>query len=109
WRNYTDKAGLQSPFVFWGAVTPALLQLALDCVPAAHLKLFFTRILQDPGGNCTGLPDLVRFYPDEQRYELIEVKGPGDKLQDTQTRCLHYCARHGIPAHVCHVRWQDSA
>jgi hypothetical protein len=54
------------------------------------------------------LPDLVRFWPRERRYELIEVKGPGDKLQDNQTRWLRYCIAHGMPVRVLDVRWAES-
>ena len=108
-HNYAGKAGVQSPFVFWGALSEPLLHMALHCLPPAHLKLFFTRILQNVRSNCTGLPDLVRFWPGQQRYELIEVKGPGDKLQDNQVRWLQYCALHDIPAQVCHVRWLEEA
>jgi len=108
-QRYADKAGLQSPFVFWGALSETLLAQALDCLPAAHLKLFFTRLLRDVKGNRTGLPDLVRFWPAERRYELIEVKGPGDKLQDNQIRWLQYCVAHGMPVRVCHVSWLQEA
>jgi len=102
---FSSKEGVQSPFVFWGTLTEPLLRLALECIPAAHLELFFRRLLCDVRANCTGLPDLVRFWPAERRYELVEVKGPGDKLQDNQIRWLQYCAAHGLPVRVCHVRW----
>ena len=104
-RRFEHKAGLQSPFVFWGVLTPELVELALDCLPAAHLKLWFTRLLADIRENRSGLPHLVRFWPQEKRYELIEVKGPGDKLQDNQTRWLRYCIAHGMPVRVIDVRW----
>jgi len=104
-RRFHDKAGTQSPFVAWEALTPALLETALECMPAAHLRRLFERLLADLRANCSGLPDLVRFWPAEQRYELIEVKGPGDRLQDNQRRWLAYCMAHGIPVQVCHVRW----
>ncbi|MCC8400414.1 VRR-NUC domain-containing protein [Paraburkholderia sp. MMS20-SJTN17] len=104
-RHLRDKAGVQSPFVFWGLLTPELIALALDCLPAAHLKLWFERLLSDIRGNRSGLPDLIRFWPAERRYELIEVKGPGDRLQDNQIRWLAYCARHGMPVRVVDVRW----
>lgn len=111
-RRFADKAGTQSPFVFWGTLNEALLALALDCIPAAHLQLLFARLLRDVKANRTGFPDLVRFWPGrtEQagRYELVEVKAPGDKLQDNQIRWLDYCAAHGIPARVCHVQWQGA-
>ncbi|WP_313622015.1 VRR-NUC domain-containing protein [Achromobacter sp.] len=108
-QRYADKSNVQSPFVFWGALSEPLLTQALDCVPAAHLKLFFTRLLRDVKGNRTGFPDLVRFWPAERRYELIEVKGPGDKLQDNQMRWLQYCVSHGMPVRVCHVSWLEDA
>jgi hypothetical protein len=107
-HHFNVKAGLQSPFVSWGLLTPELLQLALDCLPAAHLRRWFERLLQNVKGNRTGLPDLIRFWPGQQRYELIEVKGPGDRLQDNQLRWLDYCAMHGMPVRVCHVRWAEA-
>ena len=108
-RHFEHKAGLQSPFVFWGTLTPELLELALTCLPAAHLKLWFARLLADIRENRSGLPDLIRFWPMEQRYELIEIKGPGDKLQDNQTRWLRYCLAHGIPVRVLDIRWANDA
>ena len=104
-RHWHGKAGLQSPFVFWGLLTPELVALALDCLPAAHLKLWFERLLRDIRGNRSGLPDLIRFWPTERRYELIEVKGPGDRLQDNQIRWLAYCAQHHMPVRVLDIRW----
>ncbi|WP_345816631.1 VRR-NUC domain-containing protein [Paraburkholderia sp. PREW-6R] len=108
-RHWHGKAGLQSPFVFWGLLTPELMTLALDCLPAAHLKLWFERLLRDVRGNRSGLPDLIRFWPNERRYELIEVKGPGDRLQDNQIRWLAYCVEHGMPVRVLDVRWAEEA
>jgi hypothetical protein len=106
-RHLESKAGRQSPFVFWGMLTPELVAQALDCLPAAHLKLWFERLLRDIRSNRSGLPDLIRFWPAERRYELIEVKGPGDRLQDNQIRWLEYCAQHGMPVRVLDVRWAD--
>ncbi|CAB3750037.1 VRR-NUC domain-containing protein [Paraburkholderia humisilvae] len=106
-RHFDSKAGRQSPFVFWNMLTRELLELALDCVPAAHLKLFCERLLRDIRVNRSGLPDLIRFWPRERRYELIEVKGPGDRLQDNQIRWLDYCMQHGMPVRVIDVRWAD--
>jgi hypothetical protein len=108
-QRYAEKSGLQSPFVFWGSLSEDLLTQALDCLPAAHLKLYFERLLRDVKTNRSGLPDLIRFWPAERRYELIEVKGPGDKLQDNQIRWLRYCVSHGMPVRVCHVSWREDA
>ena len=39
----------------------------------------------------------------ERRYRLIEVKGPGDRLQDNQIRWLSFCVAQEIPVCVCKV------
>jgi hypothetical protein len=104
-RNFQSKQGIQSPFVFWGVVSEALLSVALSCLPPEHLKVCFARILADVRANRCGLPDLVQFWPEEHRYRLIEVKGPGDRLQDNQIRWLTFCVSHGIPVSVCRVSW----
>ncbi|KAA0911552.1 VRR-NUC domain-containing protein [Pusillimonas sp. ANT_WB101] len=102
--NFARKQGIQSPFVAWQAINPALLDLALSCMPPQHLRVVFERLLRDIPGNRSGLPDLIQFWPNQQHYQLIEVKGPGDRLQDNQIRWLNYCAAHGIDAMVCHVQ-----
>jgi len=103
--TFLEKSGLQSPFVHWRLLTQSLLEAALLCIPPAHLKLWFVRLARDVRANRTGFPDLIRFWPEQQRYEMVEVKGPGDRLQDNQIRWLTYCAEHGMPVRVVHVRW----
>ncbi|MDB5837183.1 MAG: nuclease, partial [Caballeronia sp.] len=83
----------------------SLLEDALLCIPPAHLKLWFVRLAYDIRANRTGFPDLIRFWPAQRRYEMVEVKGPGDRLQDNQIRWLAYCAEHGMPVRVVHVQW----
>ena len=105
-RTFQEKAGLASPFVAWDWLTPELLELALECIPAEHLCLYFERMLADIGANRAGLPDLIQFYPRLRRYRLIEVKGPGDRLQNNQTRWLSFCTAAGIDVAVCKVAWE---
>lgn len=108
-QNYVDKFGLQSPFVFWGTLTPELLEQALHCLPPHHLKRWFRRLLQDIKANRTGMPDLIQFYPEQRSYRMIEVKGPGDRLQDNQLRWLDFCAEHEMPVVVCYVQWAEES
>jgi hypothetical protein len=103
-RRFFAKAGIQAPFVAWGLLTERLLGLALRCFPAAHLRLWFEWIVQDVVDNRAGFPDLVQFWPSENRYRMVEVKGPGDRLQDNQRRFFEFCNRHGMPVFVCQVR-----
>ncbi|HEK1768950.1 TPA: VRR-NUC domain-containing protein [Pseudomonas putida] len=106
---FATKHGLQSPFVFWQVLNEVLLEQALACIPAEHLKRCFQRLLQDIRNNRAGMPDLVQFWPGQGRYRMIEVKGPGDRLQDNQLRWLDFCREHGMPVAVCHVRWCEVA
>lgn len=105
-QHYASKYGLQSPFVFWGALSPQLLEQAMHCLPVAHLRLWFRRLLLDIKANRAGMPDLIQFFPEQGRYRMIEVKGPGDRLQDNQLRWLDFCAEHDMPVVVCYVQWQ---
>ncbi|MFC4863889.1 VRR-NUC domain-containing protein [Pseudomonas sp. MAHUQ-62] len=107
-RTFAAKQGVLSPFVYWGNLDKDLLDQALACLPAVQLKACFQRILADIKSNRAGLPDLIQFWPAERRYRLIEVKGPGDRLQDNQLRWLEFCAQHGIPVEVCYVQWADA-
>ncbi|MEQ5816278.1 VRR-NUC domain-containing protein [Marinobacter sp. NFXS11] len=110
--NYRAKQGTTNPFVIWPVITEELLSLALDCLPPADLERLFRRLLLNIREHRSGFPDLIRFLPNaaepDKRYEMIEVKGPGDRLQDHQIRWLEFFAVEGIPASVCYVRWQDS-
>ncbi len=103
-RTFRQKRGIQSPFVRWQGLDGTLLEWALACFPAAHLQLWFEWILRDVEANRSGFPDLVQFWPEENRYRMIEVKGPGDRLQDNQRRFLEFCVLRDIPVSVCHVR-----
>ena len=107
--HYESKQGLANPFVFWEALPRELLELAMARIPPHHLRTVFQRILQHPGLYRNGFPDLIRFSTEPNSakpYELIEVKGPGDKLQANQIRWLNEFAAAGIPASVCWITWE---
>jgi VRR-NUC domain/Fanconi anemia-associated nuclease SAP domain len=105
-QRFIAKARIQAPFVTWGLLSSQLLERSLECFPAAHLRLWFEWIVRDVVENRAGFPDLVQFWPSEQRYRMVEIKGPGDRLQDNQRRFLEFCSRHKMPVFVCRVRWE---
>jgi hypothetical protein len=107
--NFAAKAGIQSPFLAWDLIGADLLELALACIPAVHLKKMFERILLDVHANRSGFPDLIQFWPAERRYNMIEVKGPGDRLQDNQLRWIGYCRTHQMPVSVCYLEWLETS
>lgn len=108
-ERFVGKWGIQSPFVFWGALNEDLLEQALACLPAEHLKHWFKRLLLDIKANRAGMPDLIQFWPQHKTYRMIEVKGPGDRLQDNQLRWLEFCHEHQMPVAVCYVQWAEQS
>ncbi len=105
--RYRDKAGVANPFAIWGLLDETLLEQALTCIPSAHLSAIFERMFSDLRQHSSGFPDLIQFNLTTGTYQLIEIKGPGDRLQDHQLRWLAYFEQHGIPAVVCHVSWHQ--
>ena len=103
WR---DRFGCLNPFVYWQALDEELIAKALERIPPAHWEAVFRRFWQDLKNHCSGLPDLILF-PEEGGYELIEVKGPGDRLQLNQKAWMEYFAAHGIPHRVVQVSWTE--
>ena len=101
--RYEAKQGIMNPFVSWH-VSSELLSVAMQCIPSAHLRAIFDRMWLDVAANTTGFPDLVKFDLEQQSYQLMEIKAPGDRLQDHQRSWLQYFAENGIPASVCRVR-----
>lgn len=91
----------------WRYIDAALVEAASRIIPRAHLLAVFERLLFDPGENRRGFPDLIALGQQPGEYCLIEVKGPGDALQDSQKRWLRYFARQDIPAQVSWVQWID--
>ncbi|WP_339497713.1 VRR-NUC domain-containing protein [Pseudomonas sp. EA_15y_Pfl1_P101] len=108
-QRYSEKWGIQSPFVFWNLLSQDLLEQALACLPAEHLHYWFERLLLDIRANRAGMPDLIQFWPEQKTYRMIEVKGPGDRLQDNQLRWLKFCGEYQMPVTVCYVRWAEPA
>lgn len=104
--TWHSRHGIACSLINWSCLTQAVLEQALACIPAADLKTVFRHLLADLRRHRRGLPDLVQFDTARGSYELIEVKGPGDRLQDHQRLWLEFFAEHGIRARVCHVDWE---
>ena len=102
---YREKLGVANPFVNWMYVDEQLLETALVKIPSQDLIRIFERLLIDLKNNSSGFPDLIIF--DQNSYRMIEIKGPGDKLQKNQARWFRYFLQHSIPAAVVNVEYLD--
>lgn len=100
--TYRAKQGISNPFVHWAALDETLIQLALSHIPHGMLAGLFEVQLSDLKLYRNGMPDLIAFK--DGRFTWIEVKGPGDKLQDNQWRWIDHFHRLGAPFSVCYVK-----
>jgi len=105
---YQRYSGYQCHWTDWRLVDEHLLATALDIIPREHLFTIWERLLFDPAENRSGFPDLIAFAEEVGDYCMIEVKGPGDALQNNQKRWLRYFSAHGIPAAVAWVEWDGA-
>lgn len=102
WCRYQ---GYQCRWVNWRYVDEQLVTRAASIIPREHLLAIWRRMLFDPGENRRGFPDLLALGESPGQYCMIEVKAPGDTLQDSQKRWLRFFASHDIPAQVAWVTW----
>ncbi|CAA0099743.1 Fanconi-associated nuclease 1 [Halioglobus japonicus] len=91
----------------WRYIPLELVAACARIIPAEHLLAIWERMLFDPQENRRGFPDLIALGAGAGEYCLIEVKGPGDALQDSQKRWLRYFQAHDIPAQVAWVQWHE--
>lgn len=107
-ETYQVKKRISNFFVDWDIVNIDVLQLAVKCIPPQHLFVIFERLLFGLKENGSGFPDLIAFTKDQLSYEMIEIKGPGDKLQKNQTRWFHYFMKYHIPCKLVHIEWKTT-
>ena len=105
-KRFNHKHGTANPLVYWSTLDEQLLDKALEEIPAAHWQVIFQRLLSDLRNHRNGLPDLI-YFPSGGGYELVEVKGPGDRLQDNQKRWMQFFQQHDIPHWVAQVSWLE--
>jgi hypothetical protein len=104
---YRRYCPYQCRWVNWRQVDEALVRDAARAVPADHLLAVWERMLFDPEENRRGFPDLLALGERPGDYCLIEVKAPGDALQESQRRWLRYFVARQMPATVAWVAWSD--
>jgi hypothetical protein len=101
WLRWQNKFSIANPFVFWTECDESLFELTEQSFPRALLIDLFKVQLSDLKLYRNGMPDLILFKDGE--FEWVEVKGPGDKLQDNQWRWIDQFSRLNVPFSVCYV------
>lgn len=110
WRTqlvncWQEKQGIRNPFVNWNAVDIELLTTCFNHLTKAQWLGIFKHLFSDLKRHRSGFPDL--FQMTDNNYSFIEIKGPGDKLQDNQIHWLAKFNELGINAEVCYVTYES--
>ncbi|KOO15447.1 nuclease [Vibrio xuii] len=103
---YEQKYGLSNPFVHWSLFSKTLLNACIDSMPKQLIAELFKVMLQDLKLFRNGMPDLMLFKDGD--YQWVEVKGPGDKLQDNQWRWIAQFNRLSVNFSVCYVKHREA-
>ncbi|MEZ8602459.1 VRR-NUC domain-containing protein [Vibrio splendidus] len=98
---YDQKHGIANPLVQWNYFLRSLVEHSMEAIPNALIVDLFKVILSDLKLFRTGMPDLIAFK--DKEFHWIEIKGPGDKLQDNQWRWIKEFERLSVPFSVCYV------
>ncbi len=100
-KHFYQKQGITNALVHWGSIDEMLLNLIKQSISHEMLADLFEVMLQDLKLYRSGMPDLIAFK--QQEFQWIEVKGPGDSLQESQWRWITQFERLNVPFSVCYV------
>ncbi|NVJ48999.1 MAG: VRR-NUC domain-containing protein [Gammaproteobacteria bacterium] len=125
-ENYRTYFGLANRFIHWSLLQQtvadipifdgvrlsqaeqqrSLFEWTLQRVPIEHIRKIVLHILADRKDHRSGMPDLIVFT--DQDYCLMEVKGPGDRLQNNQKVWLDFFERNEIPYRTLRVVYDEN-
>ncbi|CAO3582567.1 unnamed protein product [Absidia cylindrospora] len=89
--------------VNWNYEQIHLLEIA-ECMGPQSISALCRLLAEEFGHRQGGMPDLCCWNYTEKRCLFVEVKGPGDKLSETQKVWLDTLSNMGIPTEVCYVK-----
>ncbi len=101
--TYDEKKLTANYLVRWKQVKKSDVKKVLSKVPSEHIKAVMERMSKSLRHHSAGFPDLFTYHPRKKEYCLVEVKGPGDQLQQSQKRWLRYFKEREIPCKVLKV------
>ncbi|MBE9397532.1 VRR-NUC domain-containing protein [Pontibacterium sp. N1Y112] len=101
--QYSEHLGIANPFINWKRCDPAHISLLCQRIPQHKLLMIMEKICFDPQAYRSGFPDLFLWHSASDDYLLVEVKGPGDQLQNSQKRWLRLFDSFGIQYQISWV------
>jgi len=75
----------------------------IDCLGGTPLSVICRLFCEDYTGRGAGVPDLIIWKAQQGECKFVEVKGPGDSLQENQKLWIDVLLRAGANVELCHV------
>ncbi|PBK93269.1 hypothetical protein ARMGADRAFT_966786 [Armillaria gallica] len=88
--------------VKWEYPKEDLLEI-VQCFKGESLATICHLFCEDYAGRSSGAPDLIVWKPEDRECKFVEVKGPGDRLQENQKLWCDALQRAGVEVQLCHV------
>ncbi len=98
-RTHRDKNGIANQLINWSVLSQARLEKIVEVVDTATLCHVLSIVRGGLEEARAGFPDLTVLYG-SGKFEFVEVKGPGDRVQRNQQLWIGRLLERGIPARV---------
>ena len=102
---YDDKRGISNRLVSWSLFERIPIEEWLSAIPIQVLKNVSSFLIRNLSDFKSGMPDLFVCYGDEE-FELVEIKGPTDRLQPQQQAWFDVLPELGISARVLKFQYE---
>ncbi|OSD08560.1 hypothetical protein PYCCODRAFT_1429618 [Trametes coccinea BRFM310] len=100
---WTAHEGVVCVGVRWDLFAREDLVEIVKCINGKALAVICRLMCEDYAGRTGGVPDLLVWNEAEGWAKFVEVKGPGDSLQENQKVWIDVLLQAGMPVEVCHV------
>ena len=102
---YYEKQGISNRLVSWSLFERIPIEEWLKAIPVQVLRNVSSFLIRNLSDFKSGMPDLFVCYGDEE-FELVEIKGPTDRLQPQQQAWFDVFPELGIPARVLKFHYE---
>ncbi|KAF9246229.1 VRR-NUC domain-containing protein [Melanogaster broomeanus] len=89
--------------VRWDLFSSEDLVDIVTCIGGKALSVICRLLCEDYSSRGSGGPDLFLWNPEMGTCKFVEVKGPGDTLQENQKVWIDVLLRAPTPVELCHV------
>ncbi|KAI0707651.1 VRR-NUC domain-containing protein [Earliella scabrosa] len=102
-KTYDEQKDVMCVGVRWDMFTKEDLIGIAKCLQPNALVAICQLMCEDYAARTAGVPDLIIWNEEKGYAKFVEVKGPGDHLQENQKVWVDVLLQAGMPVELCHV------